>query len=107
MVNAVRKIKNWEIPEGKKTVLSFVPIKPSLLSVRLKHCLASMKITRLKDVCIPSAWYVSEKSWTDIVLNQPNLGRKAYREFVEYLIEEGLTPVYVDDEDSMTGGLMR
>ncbi len=107
----VAKIKNWEIPKGKKTVLSFKPINSDMLSVRLRHCLAAMKILQLKDLCIPEAWYVSKFSWTSIILSQPNLGRKAYNELVDYLKYEGLVPIYVgrgfDSDDSISGGLMR
>ena len=106
-----KKIKNWEIPKGKKTTLSFALIRSDEVSVRIHHCLSAMKIFRLKDVCIPDVWYASNVSWTTIMLNQPNFGRKAYGEFVEYLINQGLIPIYMDEgkdhEDYMTGGLMR
>lgn len=111
MINVGGKIKNWKIPNGKKKELTFMPIWSDKLSPRLAHCLKEMNITQLRHVCIPVIWYSPKESWTTLVLNQPNFGRKAYREFVEYLINHGLEPIYVeagdDSEDSMTGRLMR
>lgn len=110
-----KKIKNWKIPRGKKkgrkTTLGLTLIHPEDVSVRIYHCLIAMKIFRLKDVCIPDVWYASKVSWTTIMLNQTNFGRKAYNELVDYLVSKGLVPIYEDQdsdsEDYMTGALMR
>ncbi len=105
MTGTSRKIKNWKVPPAianDRFVYHFN------FSPRSFHCLLAMKILRYEDIVIPTIWYASDKSWSEIMYNQPNLGRKAYREIVDFLIGRGLEPIYVEEyDDSMTGGLMR
>ncbi len=101
-----RKIKNWKIPEGKGHIL--ITSLPCRLTARATNWLLINRLKRLQDIVIPEDWYTQNLIWTDVVRNQPNLGKRAYQQLVKQLIDCGADPIYVEeDDDSMTGGLMR